>query len=157
MSKMTDSIKIAAHCTRCKAPIVLTQDPECPTLVVEKWLRVIVCNRCGKYLEAYRRIDEAIALIGRQLMLGLKSSSYGEIRAAASEKLTALTHEFERIVTKRYNTTDSWSYDFVELLMDKPDKTHVALRMEESNHRRARERADKEAADAKAQELAIHD
>jgi len=137
-------IKHAAHCTRCKAPLVLEQDPECPPLAVEKWLAIIVCNRCGKYLESYRRIDDAIAYICGQYVLAMRSKSAGEVKAALGEQLTRLTQEFNRILCKRWTTTGAWSYELVEMLLEHPDKTRIALRMEEKNHRRARENADRQ-------------
>jgi hypothetical protein len=137
-----EPIKFAAQCTRCKCSIVLTQGDGCPKLAIDKWLKIVVCNRCGKYLEAYRRIDDAVSYVCGQFMLARKSSSIGQIRAALSEQLTRLTQEFNRILMKRWSTTSSWSTEIVELLLDKPDKTRIVLRMEEKNHRQARELAD---------------
>lgn len=147
------SIKIAARCTKCGKDLVLSQHPDCPPLRVEMWLKIIVCNRCGAYLEALRKIDDAIAATCVQLMRPDKAKEPAQMRAFVSGQLERLTRELDRILCKRWVTTSCWSHEFVELLMDKPDKTRMAVRMEESNHRRAREQADMEAVRKRAEDL----
>jgi hypothetical protein len=131
----------------------MNQDPECPPLVIEKWLKIIVCNRCGKYLEAYRRIDDSIAFIAGHVMLACKSASLDKVKSDASQKIVALTQELNRILTKRWNTTGQWSFEIVELMLEKPDMTRRICRMEEANHRKAREHADREATQQGAMKL----
>lgn len=143
MTKL-EPVKIAAQCTRCKCNVLLNQDPECPPLAIDKWLKIVVCNRCGKYLEAYRQIEESIAFIAGQMMLAGKSSSFEKVKSDASQKLVSLTQELHRILTKRWNTVGQWSFEIVELILEKPNMSARICKMEESNHRKAREKADLE-------------
>lgn len=145
----TQYVKHAANCTRCGKNLVLEQDPECPPLVIDKWLKNIVCNRCGKYLENYRRLDDAIAFVCNQWMLVRNSPSSANVAGATREKLTKLTQTLERLIAERWNTTTAWCLDWVDLLMDKPQACRMASRSQETMHRKARE-----GANAKRQEPA---
>ena len=111
--------------------------------MIEHWLRIIVCNRCGGYLEAYRRVDDAIAYVCTQLCLAIGTRGENDIRAVVREKLNALTRELNRILVKRWNTVAPWTGEFVDLLMEKPDKSRIAVRFEEKFHKSAREQSDK--------------
>ncbi len=135
-------IKIACHCTRCKKPLVLQQDPECPELVIKKWLPLIVCQRCGEYLEAYRRIDDATAYVCSQWVLVMNNGNAGEVASALRDKLIKLTQNAERLFNRRWNTLGTWCMDWVDLLMAKPEACRMAMRSQEKAHIWARQQAD---------------
>ena len=139
-----DYVKHAATCTRCGKHLVLEQDPECPPLVIEKWMKIIVCNRCGKYLESYRRLDDAIAYVCNQWSLVMHKQAGHEVRGALRDKLTQLTKELQRLICERWNTTNEWCEDWVDFLIEQPHKSRMASKGQETLHRKARENADKE-------------
>lgn len=136
-------VKHPANCTRCGKNLVLEQDPECPEIIIKKWFPLIVCNRCGKYLEGYRRLDDAIAFVCGKWAFVRGGQQRNEVIGPARDKLTRLTQEMERLLTERWNTTSAWSLDWVDLLIDKPEACRLASRSQETLHRRARENAEK--------------
>lgn len=137
-------IEHAAHCTRCKKPLVLKQDATCPALHISAWLAIIVCDRCGKYLERLRTIDDAIAKVANRWMVASGARDPSAVRAECSEQLVKLTQGLMRVLRQRWDTTDTWSMDFVDLLLDKPDKTRIAVRHMARQHQQARENADRQ-------------
>ena len=138
-------IEHAAHCTKCKAPLVLKQDADCPPLRVQSWISIVVCNRCGKYLERLRSIDDAIAKVANKWAVASGSRDPSAARGECSGQLVKLTQSLMRLLTQRWDTTDNWSLELVDLLLEKPDKTRLAVRHLAREHQSAREAADREA------------
>lgn len=134
--------KIAGQCNQCRRKLLLEVGAGCPPIRVEAWLKIVVCNRCGEYLEKYRRIDDAIAFVcNRWAMAGRNRDA---ARAQIAGQLEALTRELVRVLTLRYDTTADWSMQFVEVLMECPDRSRIAVRLEEKSHRKARSEADRQ-------------
>lgn len=147
--------KYAAKCTRCGKQLVLTVgDDACPELTIDKWLKIIVCNPCGDFLENMHRLERAMCHVCVQVMISERSKSRGDVRAAAEKKLTELTQEFTRRLSAHYTTINNWDHEFVDMLLERPNKCQAYLRMEASHHRKAREQADREAAE-KRQAMAV--
>lgn len=134
-----------AQCKQCRKKIELHQDAECPALRVPAWIAIAVCDRCGKYLERLRSIDDAIAKVGNRWSVASGSRDPSAARAQCSEHLVKLTQSLMRLLMQRWETTDTWSMEFVDLLLESPDKTRIAVRHIASEHRMAREAADREA------------
>ena len=146
-------IEHAAHCTRCKKPLVLNQDAECPALRVPNWIAIIVCDRCGKYLERLRTIDDAIAKVANRWMIASGARDPSAVRAECSEQLVKLTQSLMRVLMQRWDTTDTWSLELVDMLLDSPDKTRLAVRHLAREHQTARENADREASKQRRMDL----
>lgn len=128
-------VKHAATCHKCGKHLVLNQDPECPDLLIEKWLPLIVCERCGTYLKEYTRIDDAMAKACADWNINRKDE---KIR----EKLTNLTQRANRLFCRHWVTQFDWSSDWVDLLLEKPETCRQSMRWQERSHRKAREEAD---------------
>ena len=138
-------IEHAAHCTRCKKPLVLKQDPDCPALHIQAWIAIIVCDRCGKYLERLRAIDDKIASVANKWSIASGSRDPSAARSECSDQLVKLTQSLMRLLMQRWGTTDTWSMEVVEMLLDNPDKTRIAVRHLAKEHQTARQKADSEA------------
>lgn len=134
--------KIASHCTRCNAPVVLTVGDDCPHLRIEQWIKIITCNRCGQYLSLRRGLLEAIQWQCNKLA----TCEGDETRISNIRcKLEALTRRFVDMLCKRWTTTNDWHPEILDMLMSNPSKATIALTVHENAHRRAREQADAEA------------
>lgn len=136
--------KIATKCTHCARSILLQPGPDCPPLRVALWLKIIVCNRCGEYLEKRRKLTEAIQ--GICTTVGLSPpSAMAAAAGKARDALSRLTQAYVTLLSKRWTTINDWSDEMVSLLLSSPLAATAALKAHEREHRKARERADAEA------------
>jgi hypothetical protein len=134
-----------AQCKQCGKKIELQQDSECPALRVPAWIGIAVCDRCGKYREQLRAIDDNIASVSTKWAVASGSRDPSAARAECSAHLTKLTQSLIRLLMQRWGTNDTWSIELVDLLLDAPEKTRIAVRTMAREHQIARERADREA------------
>ena len=137
-------MKLASECKACGKHVVLECDDQCPKLNLEKWLPIIVCNRCGDYMERRRLITERIQTACNQVIITATLKNKSEPMAKLRENLIQLTQSFCQLLCRRWQTTNDWSDEMVDIIMESPDKASLALRAHEGLHRRAREKADSE-------------
>lgn len=134
--------RIPSKCTRCQCALMLEVGAGCPPIRVEAWMRIVVCNRCGKYLERYRQLDDAIAFVCSRWSMAGKNRDAA--RSQIFAQLEALTLSLVRLFCERWQTTAEWHPEFVDLLLDLPDRSRIAVRMEEATHKKARAEADRQ-------------
>lgn len=135
--------KIAAQCNHCRRNLLLQAGADCPRLRIDLWLKIVVCNRCGDYLEKRRTIIESSQAICTSVGLAPKSA-YEAARERAREPLIKLTQSFCHLLSKRWDTINDWSEEIVGMLLAQPMGATAALKAHERSHRRARETADAE-------------
>ena len=93
------------------------------------WLSKIACNRCADYHDRRITLGERISKLAvfvlrkRQGGITITPETEGKLR----ERLTNLTKEFARIVCYHYRKPTIWEPDFVQLIIDKPDRTDSIL------------------------------
>jgi len=88
----------------------------------ELWKAKLVCNPCGDFLSAMLRLRaccyESAILFHRAK--GQKEE--GIIKAELRRKLTTLTHRVSRITAAHWRTSELWDPDFVDQILEQPDK-----------------------------------
>lgn len=139
-------MKHAANCKECGKGLVLDAHDDCPQITIEKWLPIIVCNRCGDYLAQRVRLTEGIQHVCNRVNTAMQAGmrNLPEVKSAASEKLTQFTRKFVALLCNHWHTTNDWDVEMVNLIVEHPDRATVMLKAHEGAHRRAREKADRE-------------
>ncbi len=118
-------MNIAYECKFCQKPGVVTIDDPEAMFQVPKWKHLLSCNRCADYMERKRgffeRIRAATATL-QQFRLTMTSEKLMPAEAKIREKLTAITKGLASLVCDYYRKTNVWEAEFVNLLMDKPER-----------------------------------
>jgi len=119
-------MNIAYECKFCQKPGVVTIDDPEAMFQVPKWKHLISCNRCADYSERKRlffeRIETATAILN-QFRMTLAPEKINSAESKIREKLTAITKQLSALVCDYYRKTNVWDVEFVNLLMERPEKT----------------------------------
>lgn len=126
---------IVTSCKFCKGPITATAHPDCPELHLEAWKPLLCCNRCGEFQEWFRRIiNRARAAAGEWAVLLPTKREAG--RQDTAEKLAQITRRIADVVCRFYRIGYYWDQDFIDQIMEQPDKTERIIRAYENGCRR---------------------
>lgn len=91
--------------------------------LVNKWSKMLTCNRCADYLsdrrDSLRKIRRACELLVASRMIK-KGPKLMEMETRIRDGLTALTKRFAAITCHYFNKSNVWDVEFVNMLMDKP-------------------------------------
>lgn len=129
--------KIPYTCRFCGANHLAEYDDECPGIQLEKWMAVICCNKCAEFREEKRTVMDGIAASCRAIQVGtfrggrLKPEEESKVRAA----LERLTKRYADMMCDWFGLVRVWDKDFVEQLMEKPDKWGSILKLYNSGLR----------------------
>jgi hypothetical protein len=123
--------KIPYTCRYCGAKRIAEYDDDCPGMHLEKWLKLICCNRCADYNVDRREITDGIAASCRQIQIGTFNGKKlaPEKEAFVRETLTKLTKRYTTLLCDSLGLTNVWDSDFVNQLFDHPDKWPKILRL----------------------------
>lgn len=121
-------MNVAYKCKFCgREGIAVADDEGASMFVLEKWTPALCCDRCADFMVTKRnqqaKIERACVFLGQSRQT-LDGSKLREIEAAVREKLVEMTKRFSAIVCDHYRKTNVWENDFVEMLMDHPDKLY---------------------------------
>jgi len=122
--------KIPYTCRFCGVSHIAEYDDECPGLHVEKWMKIICCNKCADFKTERKELTDGIAAACRVIQIhnykgsGLPPNVESELRL----KLEKLTKRYASIMCEHLHLTNVWDADFVQQFMDKPDKWGVILK-----------------------------
>lgn len=117
-------------CRFCGANHVVQYDDACPGLHIETMMKLLCCNRCADFRVANRDLTSIISGICRKVEVakastrGMNSGVDGECRTSL-EKVTKL---YATLMCNHLHLTNVWDSDFVNQLMDHPDKWPSVLR-----------------------------
>lgn len=110
-------------------------DDECPMSDINKWKKILACNRCFDFYTAYnalgRKIGDAMASLAAARNTHRYMSSNDRL-----EKIERDTRAILEVITKKlasllagfYRTVNQWDEEMVNLLMDKPDAWQSIVR-----------------------------
>lgn len=126
---------ITANCKFCKVPIVAEAHPDCPELNLKAWLPLLCCNRCGEFQQWLRKMigwtrKTCVAWSTRPHKA--REASRGETH----EELQRITRRIAEVVCKFHWIETVWELDFVEQLMERPDRAEAIVKLYEGACRR---------------------
>ena len=126
-------MNIAYHCKICKKQGITVHSDECPPSWVKSLAPMLCCNACvekrQEYLSSLEDIGKICAAIQK-----LKAWKYtaDELRgklAALKPLLTIATKRYAAVMARINNLSNMvWMDDFVDQLMESPDKANGILR-----------------------------
>ena len=122
---------IAYTCKLCRRPGEAKYDDTEIPLDLGKWVSMLTCNRCYDYRDKKRLHADDIwrtcydYSIARNLTDDSKRS---EAVKRAREALVRKTKAFAGLICTHWNKMTVWEPDFVQMLLDHPDKSHQVLR-----------------------------
>lgn len=116
-------------CKFCGLPVTVQSDPDCPQEWAESLLKMLSCNRCADYRSAMGQIGAEI----RKVCLGMIQMINGKVstpdREAGIRKiLERLTWKVAEATCRFYRIKTIYDQDFVDQIMEHPDKSSAILR-----------------------------
>lgn len=97
-----------------------------------KLLPMATCNRCFDLRETRIRIESQVARASRMLIMQPKMDA--SIRNKIRDSLRIATQAYARYVADLNNSkVMAWNEDFVDLIMEKPDRSLTALTLYRNN------------------------
>lgn len=125
---------IPAQCKFCHVPIQAVAADDCPELNIKAWIPLLCCDRCGSFQSWFRRtIDSTRYLCRSWSLLPHKQREAG--RGDIAEALERITKRIAEVTCKYYRVGFTWDRDFVDQLMEMPDKAEFICRQYEDKIR----------------------
>lgn len=92
--------------------------------------KLLVCDRCADYRQGRRKYGEAIATVCAQIRGALLSSKglSQSVEDEARKQLRNLTQSYARVACRHRGMADVWDEEWVNMLVEKPDKVWIILR-----------------------------
>lgn len=98
-----------------------------------KWVKILCCDPCGKYMVDKRKIQDAIKAqcldlwAIRKQEKDVEKVSKAEVKA--EENLIALTKRYAHMICEHNRRETLWDAEFVNSLMDRPRQCENILRI----------------------------
>jgi hypothetical protein len=132
--------RILHSCRICKVPIELQQDDDCPAFQADVLRKMVVCNRCGDFRKVWWRIEDAIKGVCMQVWTEQsRAKPDSDTLALCRRRLLDLTRKLCARTCDHYRVQFFWQEDFVEQLMEKPEKAGMILGIYEKSTAKQRE------------------
>ncbi len=128
MSEPQPTESFLYKCVFCKTERVSYWTPN-PIFTLAKWQSKMACNRCADYHHTRIGLCEKIAKICRVLGVArtLSSKELSAITAATDTKLVELTRKLARAACEHAGVAMLWEREFVDLLIQSPEKQHLVV------------------------------
>lgn len=130
------------NCKFCgKLGSVEIEDNSQTMFCVEKWAKILCCNRCGDYKVARRKIADAIKK-GCICLLQTRMNPKADVIAFESQirpKLENLAKQFTGLACRHYKTEFDYNSHFTDELMQQPEKHLSVMVVLESSIRRGKQ------------------
>ena len=101
-------------------------------LEISIWQSMLACNRCADFERSRRDQEDRILKAAGALLIAranrLNPSALDAASRKIDERLCLLTKELATIICDHYHKMDVWDREFVNQIMDQPEKTNAALR-----------------------------
>ena len=120
----------AYHCKFCGKPGILTYDPVPEfQLAIEKWLKIICCNRCGIFYAKKRGVQDKLfanCMIVLQTHRAQPQPKNAEqILAIVRTRISNRCNEFAELVCDYLKIQTVNDAAFPEMLMEKPNMVNI--------------------------------
>ena len=111
--------KLPYLCKRCERPGVAEYDEEWVNNL-DYWASMLTCNPCADYLTKLRRLKDVIY----QLSIDLnRTRNNREEVVKIRDVLILNTKKIAFVVSREYRVMNEWSIEFVDQIMEQPDKS----------------------------------
>lgn len=112
-------------CKFCGIPVAVESDPDFPPEWADVLLKLLSCNRCADYRSRMGRMGAEI----RKICLNTIQTSNDESKAKSRKLLEGMTWKVAETTCKFYRVRNTiYSQDFVDQLMENPDKSSLILK-----------------------------
>lgn len=120
-------MKFEYKCKFCQRPgFVITGDDPVELEAAKRWFPMLCCNRCGDFRIALRKLRDSLRSVARQLVVAPESKK-SEAVSAAVPKLEVITKKICTLVCNFYRVQNTWSREFVDMILDNPSKCDVCV------------------------------
>lgn len=109
-------------CRICRIAISLEPHPDCPELKIAGWLPLVVCNRCAEFRQWVWRAEKGVNAVCHRYWLLKCHGKEKDFTAEVRDRLNTLTRVFADRVCRHYGVATKWEPDFVQQLLDMPEK-----------------------------------
>ena len=110
-------------CKFCGKQLTVESDNECPPEWVASLLPMLACNRCADYRARMAKLSDGIRFAClNYIQLVNCNKLTDEDTAKTRVTLTTLTKCVADVVCRFYSRVTAWEPDFVQQLLDYPDK-----------------------------------
>ena len=124
----SDLLTMPAKCKFCQKPLSLKVDPlgcDSPMFDLNTLIKMAACNRCADYYTEVRSLDEAIASVAWKSKHTKKKDDMDKLRGT----LVTLTKGYAELVCDHFHKITTWEPDFVQKILDQPDKSGKILKV----------------------------
>jgi hypothetical protein len=131
------STSIAYTCKLCRQPNVAEIAEDAPKNYVDRLRPLLTCNPCFDRREKFRNAEAAIYRMCERL-LRADGQQIERLRSVASEVLKSATRAYaEAMAEYRHLPAVVWSNDFVDMLIERPEKAGFFLKQYRDRLRKA--------------------
>jgi hypothetical protein len=137
---MIHFIEAKVRCKMCQREIVLQCDPHCPPHWADLLSHMACCDHCYDFRSARLLCEDKMVNICSTLEV-LKNKPDPARESKIRDALGYMTKVYCRAACKFYNVANQWSSEFVDLLMEKPEKAREIFRVMDVHLKRQQQQA----------------
>lgn len=133
-------MKIDHICKFCAVPVSLEiDDAALEFFTLEYWKSLAACNRCADFKSRKRTLvdkllEKSVVIQRHKLKQSpLSNEDYGRVH----QSIESATKKFSELICKFYRKRHVWHQDFVQQILDMPEKTMTILNLFERSIEKA--------------------
>lgn len=123
--------RIAYNCPKCGKPGEGKADPGVDQQWVDTLAKLLHCNRCADFLDRHCVLERRIRGAAFIVLSAEHSKDKAAVIDAMRDRLIDLTKTFAHLVCDFYRKVFTWEPDFVEQLIEKPEKAGRIIQLYE--------------------------
>lgn len=117
------------RCKFCGVMLTVESDPDCPQEWAESLLKLLACNRCADYRAKMTKIGVEIRRVCTNYIQLVNSKKGDEETKSKTRKLLeGMTWKVAEATCKFYGTPFIYDQEFVDQIMEHPDKSTIILK-----------------------------
>jgi hypothetical protein len=132
MNDCANPVKIPFTCHCCQRNGVATYDATCAPIRLERWVPLLVCNRCGDFHAGRRLMADGLWKTCYSLAVIMDTVPDASVRSEAirqaRERLNVKTKMFAAHVCNFWRVMTMWEPDFTQILLEKPRQCEQVLK-----------------------------
>lgn len=130
------NIKVETKCKFCHRDIEMDVDEsgfKNPMIKADLWLKNVACNRCAGFYLSKQSSTESIIRVCFALATSRKAGGDRKFEDIIRPKLEEKTKSFCRLICDFKFAQFTWDIEFVNMLMDQPEKCGKIINFYTSN------------------------